>query len=84
MGLLVSVAVLALMWFGVSGVLITGPHTDLMYLFWPSSLMLTIGWNKTLVGITLTIISVDLNILMYGQIAILLRIVFRLSLGKSN
>jgi hypothetical protein len=37
-GLLVSGSVLALMWFGVSGVLRTG-NTDLMYVFWPSSVV---------------------------------------------
>jgi hypothetical protein len=46
-GLLASGVVLVLLWFGVAGVLRIG-HTDLMYLLWPSSLMLTITWDKTL------------------------------------
>jgi hypothetical protein len=75
-GLLVSGAVLVLLWFGVAGILAT-VHTDLMYLLWPSSLMLTVTWDKTLFGITLTVISVALNILMYGVIAILLQTVIK-------
>jgi hypothetical protein len=75
-GLLVSGAVLVLLWFGVASILAT-VHTDLMYLLWPSSLMLTVTWDKTLFGITLTVISVALNILMYGVIAILLQTVIK-------
>jgi len=82
-GLFVSGAVLVLIWFGVSGALAIG-HTHLMYLLWPSSLILTITWDKTLIGITLTVISVALNIVMYGVIAILLEKAFRLSLWKSD
>jgi hypothetical protein len=82
-GLLASGVVLVLLWFGVAGVLRTG-HTDLMYLLWPSSLMLTITWDRTLFGITLTVISVALNVLMYGTIAILVEKARRLSLWKSD
>ena len=46
--------------------------------------MLTVTWDKSLIGITLTVISVALNILMYGVIAILLEKAFRLSLWKSD
>src|SRR5437899_13100755 len=45
-GLLVSSAVLALLWFGVAGVLVIG-KTDLMYVFWPSSVMLVTGCRST-------------------------------------
>jgi len=82
-GLLASGVVLVLLWFGVAGVLRTG-HTDLMYLLWPSSLMLTITWDRTLFGITLTVLSVALNALMYGTIAILVEKARRLSLWKSD
>jgi hypothetical protein len=82
-GLLVSGVVLMLLWCGVAGVLRIG-HTDLMYLLWPPSLMLTITWDRTLFGIMLTVISVALNVLMYGAIAILVRKAVRLSLWKSN
>ena len=44
-GLLVSSAVLALLWFGVAGALVIG-NTDLMYVFWPSSVMLLTGWRQ--------------------------------------
>jgi hypothetical protein len=83
MGLLVSGAVLVLLWCGVAGVLRIG-HTDLRYLLWPSSSMLTTTWDRTLFGITLTAISVALNVLLYGAIAALLERALRLSLWKSN
>jgi hypothetical protein len=82
-GLLVSAVVLVLLWCGVAGILRIG-HIDLMYLLWPSSLMLTITWDKTLFGITLTVISLALNVLMYGAIAILLERALRLIPWKSN
>lgn len=82
-GLLVSGAVLVLVWFGVSGVLRIS-QTDVMYLLWPSSLLLTVTWDKSPFGISLAVISVALNILMYGVIAILLRKAFQLSLRKSR
>ena len=79
MGLLASVVVLVLLWFGVAGVLRIG-RTDLMYLVWPSSLILTVTWDRTVFGITLTVISVALNVLMYGAIATLVEMALRLSL----
>jgi hypothetical protein len=82
-GLLASGVVLVLLRFGVLGVLRTG-GTDLTYLLWPSSLMLTITWDRTLFGITLTVISVALNVLMYGAIAALVDRAIRLIPGKSN
>jgi len=82
-GLLASGVVLVLLWRGVAGVLRIG-HTDLMYLLWPSCLMLTITWDKTLFGITLTVISVALNLLTYGAIATLVERALRLSLWKSH
>jgi hypothetical protein len=75
--------VLALLWFGVAGVLRVG-QTDLMYLLWPSSLMLTVTWDRTMFGMGLTAISVALNVLMYGAIATLLEKALRLILWKSN
>jgi hypothetical protein len=71
-GLMVSVAILTLIAFGVAGVLIVH-ETDLMYVFWPASRMLTIGWRTTLSGITLTAVLVFLNCLTYSVIAFLLR-----------
>jgi hypothetical protein len=49
-GLLVSTVVLALIWFGVGGVLNVG-GTHLMYAFWPSSVMLVVGWRSTIPGV---------------------------------
>jgi hypothetical protein len=67
-GFCVSLAVLALLWFGVAGVLNVG-RTDLMYVFWPSSLMLTVGWRSTAPGIATTVMSVAFNCLLYMAVA---------------
>lgn len=67
-GLSVSIAILSLVWYGVAGVLNVG-RTDLMYVFWPSSLMLTVGWRTTLPGISTTVVSVALNCLLYLAVA---------------
>jgi hypothetical protein len=67
-GLLVSSVVLALLWFGVSGVLIIG-KTDLMYVFWPSSVMLVTGWRSTIPGVMITASSVVINCLLYMAFA---------------
>ncbi len=67
-GLLVSSAVLALLWFSVAGVLVIG-RTDLMYVFWPSSLMLTSDWRNTVVGVATTLVSVGINCLLYMAVA---------------
>ncbi len=71
-GLVVSGSVLALMWFGVSGVLYVG-NTDLMYVLWPASLVLIGGWHTTAFGMLITIVSVVTNCLMYAGVALLLR-----------
>ena len=57
-------AVLVLLWFGVAGVLCVR-QIDLMYVFWPSSLMLTVTWRSTTFGITTTLESVAINCLLY-------------------
>lgn len=67
-GVLVSSAVLVLMWFDVSGVLNVG-RTDLMYLFWPSSALLVGGWRTTIPGITITVSAVAINCLLYMAVA---------------
>jgi len=77
-GFCVSIAVLVLLWFGVAGVLIVG-GTDLMYLFWPSSLMLTVGWHSTFPGVMTTVASVGLNCVAYMAFAYLLHSVVRIA-----
>lgn len=72
-GLIVSGIMLALLAFGVSGVLTVG-KTDLMYILWPSSMMLIVGWRTTVAGITITAFAVALNCLLYAGGAILLRL----------
>ena len=76
-GLLVSSAVLALIWFGVAGVLGVG-NTDLMYVFWPSSGMLLTSWRSTIPGMMITASSVVINCLLYMALAYALLRVARL------
>jgi len=71
-GLITSSAVMVLLWFGVSGVLIFH-RTDLIYVLWPSAVMLVGGWRSTLPGIMITASSVVMNCLIYAAIALLLR-----------
>jgi hypothetical protein len=76
-GLLVSSAVLALIWFGVAGVLVVG-KIDLMYVFWPASVMLVVGWCRTIPGMMITASAVAINCLLYMAVAYSLRVVVRL------
>ena len=76
-GLLVSSAVLALLWSGVAGVLVVG-KTDLMYVFWPASVMLTVGWCRTIPGLMITGSAVAINCLLYMAVSYSLRVVVRL------
>jgi hypothetical protein len=76
-GLIMSSAVVALIWFGVAGVLNVG-HTDLMYVLWPSSVMLVVGWRSTIPGVVITAMSVAINCLLYMTLAYALLRVVRL------
>ena len=67
-GLLVSSAVLILLWYGVSSVLFVN-HTNLKHLLWPSSIMLTADWCCTVPGVMITASSVAINCLLYMAIA---------------
>jgi hypothetical protein len=58
-------------------VLILGQN-DLMYLIWPSSIMLVRGWRSTFPGIIITVSSVVINCITYIAIAVLLRAFIRL------
>jgi hypothetical protein len=71
-GFTLSACVLALLWFGVSGVLRVG-DTNFVYPMWPSWVMLVGGWRTTIPGIMITVSSVAINCLMYAVIALLLR-----------
>ena len=68
LGFCVSIAVLTLFWFGVAGVLNIG-RTDLMYILWPSSLMLTTSWSSSVAGVATTVVSVGINCLLYMAVA---------------
>jgi hypothetical protein len=71
-GLVVSSVILTLLALGLSGILFVH-QTDLMYVLWPSSIMLIVGWRTTAVGIAITLLSVVINCLLYAGIGILLR-----------
>jgi len=71
-GLLISIAILTSIAFGVAGVL-TIHEVNLMYVLWPSSLILRTTWRTTGRGISITVISIFLNCLTYAVIAVLLR-----------
>ena len=75
-GLCVSTAVLVLLWFDVAGVLNVG-RTDVMYILWPSSLMLTSDWRSTVPGVAATIASVGINCLLYMALAYALSCILR-------
>jgi hypothetical protein len=72
-GLVICGLVLVLMYFGVSGVLTIGGGTDLRYIFWPASLLLTVGWRSTPLGVSITIITILLNCALYAFLAIAIR-----------
>jgi len=76
LGLITSSAVIVLLWFGVSGVLVYR-NTDLVFAVWPSSVMLVASWRSTLPGIMITVSSVAMNCLMYAAASLLLRACFR-------
>ncbi len=71
-----SSVVLALIWFGVGGILDVG-GTDLMYVFWPSSVMLVVGWRSTIRGVMISASSVVINCLQYMAIAYALPLAVR-------
>ena len=76
-GLAVSCIVLALLWYGFSGLLVIG-HTNLRHLLWPSFIMLTNGWRSTPAGILITVSSVAINCLVYMAVVYSLWRVLRL------
>jgi len=71
-GLIVCGGILSLLWFGVSGVLgVRG--IDLMYVLWPSSVLLVVTWHSTITGVTITALAVAMNCLMYMTLALVVR-----------
>jgi hypothetical protein len=73
---IVCAVVLTLIGYGVSGVL-NYHGIDLMYLFWPSSIMLLTSWRSTPLGIAVITASVLLNCLTYVAVSLALRIIIR-------
>jgi hypothetical protein len=70
-GVMVSVGILTLHAMGVSGVLFVN-QVDFIYVLWPFSLMLTVGWQTTPLGITITLLSIVANGLLYAVLAAVL------------
>jgi hypothetical protein len=79
-GLIVACSVLCMIYFGVSGILMVG-NTDLMYLVWPSGMMLLIGWHTTMQGIMTTLLAVVINCFLYLTVALLLRALILWAVG---
>ena len=48
-------------------------NTDLMYVFWPSSVMLVLGWHSTVSGVLIPALSVAINCFLYMALAYTLR-----------
>ena len=71
--LVVSGTVLALLYFGVAGVLNVGNGVNLMRVLWPASCVLVLGWHTFPSGIAITIASVLLNCGMYVLVFLGLR-----------
>jgi hypothetical protein len=55
-------------WLGVVGVLVIG-KSDLMYVFWLSSLVRVTGWRSTIPGMMITASSAVINCWLYMAIA---------------
>ncbi|MGA2416061.1 MAG: hypothetical protein ABSF59_16525 [Candidatus Sulfotelmatobacter sp.] len=67
----------ALFWFGVAGILVVG-QIDLLYVFWPASVILVVGWHSTIFGMMITASALAIHCLLYMAVAYFLRVVVRL------
>ncbi len=72
-GLVICSLVLVLMYFGVSGVLNIGDGIDVGYIVWPASLLLTVGWRSTTLGVAITVMTILLNCAMYAFVAVAIK-----------
>jgi len=70
-GLMVSAVILALVWWGVSGVLFVG-NVDLASVFWPSFFLLTTSWHSSVPGAVITLCAIAINCLIYALLALAL------------
>ena len=68
LGLVAPVAELTLLWFGLGGDFWID-KTDITVALWPFFLILVVGWNRTVLGIAVTLLAVLLNSLLYGLVA---------------
>ena len=75
-GFVVSSIILVLLWFGVSGILRVG-SADLMYVLWPASIIMSLEWRSTPLGIVITLIAVVMNCGMYAAGLLVLRAIIR-------
>jgi len=81
-GLIASAVELALIRFGVLGVL-RADGIDFVHILWPSSVMLISRWC-TVQGLLITVSSIAINCLLYVAIALLLRAGVRLMVKLSR
>ena len=72
MGLTVCAAILALMWWGVSGVLFVG-NVDLASVFWPSFFLLTTTWHSSAYRVAITLSAIAINCLIYALLVCISR-----------
>jgi hypothetical protein len=70
-GLTISAVILALVWWGVSGILFVG-SVDLASVFWPSFFLLTTNWHSSVPGATITLLAIAINCLIYALLALAL------------
>ena len=78
-GLVLSIATLVFLAWGVPAVLLSG-DLDWIHVLWPSSRMLVVGWRTTTVGILITLYAVAINCLTYAAMGMGLRVILQ-SLG---
>ena len=70
-GLTVSAVILAVVWWGVSGILFVG-NVDLASVFWPSFFLLTTNWHSSVPGVAITLFAIAINCLIYALLALAL------------
>lgn len=74
LGLVPPVIILALLGFYRVWYIMPIGGTDLRVIFWPFSIMLTVGWFSTVRGVLITTSAIAYNILTYAAVALILRI----------
>lgn len=71
--LVAPVFVLTLLAFGLGFGVAVG-DVNLTGILWPTSVMLLVGWNRTITGMATTLFSILINCVLYASVALLLRV----------